>query len=100
MVRPKKNRLITGEPEFTYFKPRAVPLRGLEEVELSVDEFEAIKLTDHFGDAQKEVAGKMGLSQPSLHRILRSARSKIASAIIEGKAIRICGGRYAIREKR
>jgi predicted DNA-binding protein (UPF0251 family) len=97
MVRPKKSRVILQEPEFTYFKPRAVPLRELEEVHISVDEFEAIRLKDHLGLGQTEVAKKMGLSQPSLHRLLKSARQKIASALVEGKAIRIRGGIYNLK---
>jgi len=46
MTRPRKERLVSNEPAITYFKPRAVPLNALKEVEITVDEMEAIKLSD------------------------------------------------------
>jgi predicted DNA-binding protein (UPF0251 family) len=97
MVRPRKRRHVLAEPDVTYFKPRGVCLRELEEVELAVDEFEAVRLKDSEGLEQKEVAKRMGVSQPSLHRVLASARKKIADALANGKAIKIHGGTYTIR---
>ena len=38
MTRPKKQRCIQIDPEVTYFKPRAVPLVDLEQVNLGLDE--------------------------------------------------------------
>jgi predicted DNA-binding protein (UPF0251 family) len=96
MARPKKCRLVYAEPNVTYFKPRAVPLIGLEEVELTVEEFEAIRLKDLKGFEQIKVGKKMGISQPSLHRLLLSARKKIAEALVNGKAIKIYGGSYSL----
>lgn len=91
MVRPKKQRLVSFDPDVTYFKPRAVPLSQLQEVDLPIEELEAIRLKDLEGLEQKEVARRMGISQPTLHRLLLSARRKIAQALVEGKAIRIHG---------
>ncbi len=39
---------------------------------------------------------KMNISQPTFHRLVVSARKKIADAIINGKAIKIEGGNYRI----
>ena len=64
-------------------------LRGLEIVSLSIDEFEALRLVDYENTPQNESAKKMKVSQPTLSRILSSARKKLAEAIIKGKAIRI-----------
>jgi len=100
MVRPKKCRMVYAEPNVTYFKPRAVPLRDLEEVELTVEEFEAIRLNDLEKMKQIQVAKKMDISQPTLHRLLQSAHKKIANALVNGKAIKICGGNYSIKKKR
>jgi len=97
MVRPSKCRMVYAEPDVTYFKPRAIPLIDLKEVELSVEEFEAVRLKDFEGNGQKEVAKKMKVSQPTLHRILVSARKKIAEALVKGKAIKIHGGNYDIK---
>ncbi|MBU1681561.1 MAG: DUF134 domain-containing protein [Candidatus Micrarchaeota archaeon] len=97
MVRPKKCRRVMAEPDVTYFKPRGIPLKTLEEVELTVEEFEAIRLNDLKKMKQIEVAKKMGISQPTLHRLLQSAHEKIAEALANGKAIKINGGNYLIK---
>jgi len=92
MPRPLKPRRIIFDPDVTYFKPRAVPLSMLEEVDLTIDELEAIRLCDFKGLDQIKAAKKMKISQSTLGRILTSGRKKIAEALIEGKAIRIRGG--------
>jgi len=89
MVRPIKPRRVQFDPKAIYFKPRAIPLSMLEEVELSLDEIEALRLCDLEGLDQVEAAKKMKISQATLCRILTSARKKVAKALIEGKAIKI-----------
>ncbi len=89
MVRPIKPRRIFFDPSVTYFKPRAVPLSVLEEVDLSIDELEALRLCDFKNLEQKKAAQKMKISQSTLQRILSSARQKVAQALTEGKAIKI-----------
>ncbi len=89
MARPIKPRRILFNPNVTYFKPRAIPLSELEEVDLGIDELEVIRFCDLKGLSQIEAAKKMKISQSTLQRILRSARKKIARALIEGKAIKV-----------
>jgi predicted DNA-binding protein (UPF0251 family) len=72
-----------------YFKPRAVPLSIVKEVELGIDEMETLHLCDLEGLNQVEAAKRMKISQATLCRILTSARKKVAKALIEGKAIKI-----------
>ena len=96
MVRPRLCRRILAEPNVTYFKPRGIPLMQLEEVILSVEEFEAVRLKDLEGLEQGVCAKKMNISQPTFHRLVISARKKIADAIINGKAIKIEGGNYKL----
>lgn len=98
MVRPRKCRRVCFEPNVTYFKPRAVPLSELEEVELAVDEFEAIRLKDLEGLEQEGAAKKMNISQPTFHRLLETGRKKVADALINGKAIKIHGGNYELED--
>ncbi len=89
MVRPRKPRRVMFDPNVTYFKPRAVPLSILEEVDLGVDELEAIRLCDLKGLSQIKAAKRMRISQSTLGRTLSSAHKKIAEALTEGKAIKI-----------
>lgn len=89
MARPIKPRKIKFEPNATYFKPRAIPLSRLEEVDLNVDELEAIRLHDLGDCKQASCARKMKVSSSTFQRILTSAHKKIAEALIKGRAIRI-----------
>ncbi len=73
---------------------------SLESVELSVDEFEAIRLKDLEGLEQTAAAESMNISQPTFHRIIESARRKVADALVNGKAIRIGVGDYVSGVKR
>lgn len=84
------------DPHVTYFKPAGIPLRGMGEVILSVDEFEALRLKDLEGLDQEEAAGKMGISQPTFHRLLQAAHGKVADALVNGKALRIGGGEFVV----
>ena len=76
-------------PKANYYKPRGIPMNQLEEVSLSKEELEAVKLKDFDGLDQLEAAKKMDTSQSTFQRILVSARTKIAQAIIRGNALRI-----------
>lgn len=100
MPRPHKRRFVRAEPGVTHYKPRGIPIGTLEEVVLSLDEFEALRVTDHLGLPQKEAAQQMKVSQPTLHRVLRTARQKVANALVTGKALRIHGGPYELPTKR
>jgi len=81
-------------PGVNYFKPVGIPLRALEEVCLTVEEAEAVRLKDIEGLEQEEGAEKMNISRPTFQRVLASARQKIANALLNGKAIRIHGGNF------
>ena len=59
MSRPSKCRRVEFLPDVTYFKPAGIPLRALEEVCLSVDEAEAIRLKDLEGLEQEQGAERM-----------------------------------------
>jgi len=89
MPRPKKERCVRCQPNALYFKPRGVPLINLDEVDLSLDELEAIRLADYEGLYHEQAAEKMNISRPTFGRILGEARRKLAEAIVDGKALKI-----------
>jgi predicted DNA-binding protein (UPF0251 family) len=89
MARPIKPRRVQFDPKAVYFKPRALPLSTLEEVELNLDEMEALRLCELEELDQIEAAKEMQISQSTLQRLLSSAHKKIADALINGKAIKI-----------
>ena len=89
MPRPRLCRKINFSPNVRYFKPQGIPLRELDEVELTLEELEALRLKNVEGLDQIEASKKMKTSQSTFQRILSSAYKKIAEALIEGKAIKI-----------
>jgi predicted DNA-binding protein (UPF0251 family) len=100
MARPRKCRWVESEPDVNFFKPKGIPLRGLEQMVISVDELEALRLSDYLGLNQEEVAQEMKVSRPTVTRMLARARRTIADALVHGKAIKIEGGDYQIAQRR
>jgi len=89
MMRPKFCRRLRFKPKAHYFKPQGIPMRHLKEIILTKEEMETVKLKDFDGLEQTEAAKKMNTSQSTFQRILFSARTKIAEAIVKGKALKI-----------
>jgi uncharacterized protein len=100
MARPFCCRRVAREPKTNYFKPRGIPLSSLDEVTMTVDEFEAIRLADLEGLYQEEAAGRMGISRPTFGRIVESAHRKVAEALVNGKALKIEGGEVTMPGQR
>jgi len=96
MPRPRRFRRVWQKPGVTYFKPAGIRMIDLKDSILTVDEFEAVRLKDLEGMDQEKAAKKMNISQPTFHRLVLSARKKIADAIVNGKAIKIKGGNYML----
>lgn len=92
MPRPRQCRRVAQLPQVTYYKPRGVPLAMLQQVALTVDELEAIRLADLEGLYQEQAALKMNVSRQTFGRILDSAHAKVADALTHGKALSIEGG--------
>ncbi|MFH2095103.1 MAG: DUF134 domain-containing protein [Bacteroidota bacterium] len=97
MPRGKCLRHINEKPGVTYYKPAGIPLRELLEVNIGLDEFEAIRLSDSEGLYQEDAAKHMNVSRATFGRILDEAHRKIADALINGKAIRIEGGNVQLK---
>ncbi|MBN1869250.1 MAG: DUF134 domain-containing protein [Candidatus Omnitrophica bacterium] len=91
-MRPKKTRWVKCEPGERCFRPQCAPLRKLNGVNLTVDEFEAIRLADLERLTQTEVARRMRVHRSTISRMLDAAHEKIADALVNIKAIRIEGG--------
>lgn len=100
MPRPVCRRRVGCTPNTRYFKPRGIPLSSLEEVVLSVDEFEAIRLADMEGMYQKQAAEEMNVSRQTFGRIIESAHKKVAQALVNGMALKIEGGNVEMSDIR
>lgn len=93
--RPKKERVVQATPKISQFSPRGKPGRP-DEIGLSIDQFEALRLVDYLGLKQGQAASQMGISRQTVGRILRQARKSVSDALIRGKIIRISGGKIKL----
>jgi predicted DNA-binding protein (UPF0251 family) len=98
MPRKKCCRKLGLLPGTRVYRPEGPVNLHEEEVLLSLDEFEAIRLADFSGLYQEEAAMKMGVSRQTFGRIIESARGKIADMLINGKTLRIDGGQVSLEE--
>ncbi|MBR9693193.1 DUF134 domain-containing protein [Candidatus Woesearchaeota archaeon] len=89
--RPRCRRRIGRGWRQGLFKPQGIPASTLETVTLTKEEAEALRLVDANGKNQEDAATTMSISQPTLHRELKSARQKVADALLNQKAINIGG---------
>jgi predicted DNA-binding protein (UPF0251 family) len=100
MPRPLRIRRIFFQPHIRHFKPAGVPIASLDETILSFGEVEVIRLIDYENTEQSKAAKQMKISQPTLSRILNSARKKLADAVVNGKAIKLQGGKFQMVQPR
>lgn len=92
MPRPCCCRRIAGQPACILFKPAGIPAASLQEIALTLDELEAMRLADLEGLYQEQAAEKMKVSRPTFGRIVESARRKVTEALVKGFLLRIEGG--------
>lgn len=90
MARTKKERHIQCTPVCQLFGPILSQSTKGEVIELALDEYEAIRLSDIEKLAMIQAAKRMKISAPTFCRILKSAHNKIADALINNKNIKIC----------
>ena len=92
MSRPTNCRRIAGKPGACVFKPAGVPACKLEWLNLTLDEFEALRLADLDGLHQEQAAARMRVSRQTFGRIVENARRKVAQVLHSGMALSIEGG--------
>ena len=102
MARPVRNRRICAEPQFKSFAPEAGReenrsfIEKEDDVFLSVDEYEVIRMVDFFGCTHEMCAKHMGVSRTTVTEICERARKKIADMLVNGKRLTISGGNYSV----
>ena len=90
MPRPFRCRRIEQLPVYRSFSPDDIT--ATENVLMSVDEFEALRLLDDEGLTQEACAARMNIARTTVTAIYESARKKIADALVNGKRLLITGG--------
>ena len=82
MVRPRKTRRIGYQPEEDSYNPSKK-----DSIELGYEELEAIRLMDYQDLTQQEAADLMAVGRTTLQSIYKSARAKVARALVENISI-------------
>jgi len=93
-ARPALDKIVNTLPLYVYYKPQGVSSRKINEMILTLEEIEAFNLKDRQDLEQRKAAMEMGISRSTFQRLLKSARKKIITAIVEGKALKFEGGNY------
>lgn len=94
MARPTRCRRICMEPLYNNFAPDA-SLSG-EDVILTIDEYETVRLIDLEKLTHEQCARQMDISRTTVTELYESARYKIADTIVNGKRLHISGGHYRV----
>ena len=97
MPRPKCCRRIGAPPEKMCYHPEGMSSPYLEEVHLTLDEYEAIRLADLEGLYQEQAASRMSISRQTFGRIIEAAHRKVADVLVNGKVLKIEGGVVSIK---
>jgi predicted DNA-binding protein (UPF0251 family) len=92
--RKRKRCWVEFLPDVNYYKPAGIPLQDLEEITLSVEELETIRLKDLDGLDQEQCAIQMDIARTTFQRHLYAAHTMIAEALVQGKVLKIEGGEY------
>ena len=95
-MRPKKCRMIGRRAKFSLYKPQGVKARDLQILTLSEDCLEALRLADMNGLDQEKAANVMNISRATFSRVVNQARKIVASALVQGLAIKIEGGNFSV----
>ena len=99
-MRPKKDRWISCDTRKRVFNPQNKVSNKQEDIFLTLDEFESIRLADLEGLKQEDAAKLMKISRPTFSRIISSAHKKIGDALVNIKTLKIEGGCCKILKKK
>lgn len=100
MPRPRKQKKICALPRIDAFGPADVTQDQSDVVNMSIEEYEAIRLIDYEDLTQEQCAEVMCVARSTIQRIYMDARKKLADCIINGKGLKIGGGHYTLCNKR
>lgn len=97
MPRPRKYRRVCSMPKSSRFVPAGGHI-SKEEICMTVDEYETLRLIDLLEYTQEECAEQMGVARTTVQGVYNDARKKVAEALVFGKPLFIAGGEYLLCE--
>jgi predicted DNA-binding protein (UPF0251 family) len=96
MPRPVKRRRICNMPSINAFGPYMLKDNDNNSINMTVEEFETIRLIDYEQLSQEQCSKVMEIGRSTVQRIYDEARKKIADSMVNAKVIKIEGGNYIV----
>ena len=93
MARPSKTRFICKMPAHCRFTTEGNPKNGIN---LTIEEYETIRLMDYLGMTQAECAKQMNVSRATVQALYTEARKKMPRFLVEGTYMEIGGGNFQL----
>ena len=97
MPRPRKCRQIANQPISQFYKPQGIKIRDLKHSVLSHDQLEALRLADAESMDQVDASKRMNISRSTFSRLVNEARNIVATAFVNGLALKIEGGDFKVQ---
>ncbi len=95
MSRPKKWRRVCDLPANDKFVPNGCK-KNSRVVEMTIDEYETIRLIDNEGLTQEEAGKFLGVARTTVQAIYTSARKKLSEMLVENLPLKISGGDFEL----
>ncbi|MEN8907664.1 MAG: DUF134 domain-containing protein [Clostridiales bacterium] len=95
MARPLKWRNVCCLPKKNGFGPINIHNEEIH-INMTVDEYESIRLIDLENLTQEECAKQMNIARTTVQGIYNDARKKLAESLVNGKPLIIEGGNYKL----
>ncbi len=96
MPRARKCRRICGLPRISGLIPVGDFPASSVSLQMTLDEYEVIRLMDLEKLTQEQCAARMGIARTTVTGIYESARTKLAMALVNGHPLTVSGGDYRI----
>lgn len=96
MARPKKWRKVCYLPKQNRFGPLMEGKLPKDTINMTIDEYETIRLIDLEMFTQEDCAKQMKIARTTVQKIYNGARKKLADSLVNGKLLIIAGGEYEI----
>lgn len=96
MPRPRKFRRVCCLPKNNSFGPHNLAPTQENQIIMTVDEYETIRLIDYEGYTQEQCSQNMNIARTTVQQIYNRARKKLSQALVDGKCLIITGGDYTL----
>lgn len=94
MARPSKARRICSIPKTEKFGPLNEKADTI--VEMTLEEYETVRLIDLLNCTQEDCAQQMGVARTTVQAVYNSARRKLADMLVNSMQLELKGGNYTL----